>query len=48
MVQGFPPSLGGSDGDIEVLPDCLLADEVFQPARAQAGIERDIVLRRLS
>lgn len=43
VVDGFIPSLGGGDGDFEVVLGLVLSDKIGQAPRPQAGIKRCIL-----
>ena len=46
VVERLAARLGGLDGDLEVVLDLLLPDELAQPLRTQLQLERRIVIHR--
>jgi hypothetical protein len=39
VVQGFPPALGGGDGDLQVVLYFILPDELIEAAGPEAGVK---------
>jgi hypothetical protein len=46
VVERFASGLGSLDGDVEILFDFVLADELLQALRAKLELKRRIVLDR--
>jgi hypothetical protein len=43
MVQRFPPALGGSNGDVQVVLNLVLPDELIKTAGSETGVKRYVL-----
>ena len=43
MVQGFASTLGGSNGDVQVVLNLILSDELIETTGSETGVKRYIL-----